>query len=400
MAHSIYDIITKFPTDALPKIDGEPTYATINILTKCVYGNAATLPTTLGRGNLGHIGFVMRPGLYATISPVPFVMPPNPGPAAVIPHGTATAAREQMRDDHKEERRIYDNIVNCDNACKKQVLNAVDETYTIELNNRYTGYFGVTTRDILDHLLLNHGKITSTDLKTNQDTFQAAMDPSQPIAIYFKAIDDCIEYADDANTPYSREQIVNTVYLGVFSSGFYNEACKEWQRKPEVDKTWLNFKTFFGREYRDLREQQRVTSGTSGFHSANALEDISVVLDNLANAAIADKAQFDQLLKSIETLTTTNKTLTEQLRVANASLLKQKGTNPTNPTTTKGKGAWDREAWLKSLDPMGYCWSHGYKVVKDHNSKNCVDKRQGHEDTATRADTMGGSTRNKDWKPE
>jgi hypothetical protein len=186
----------------------------------------------------------------------------------------------------------------------------------------------------------------------------------------------------------------------VFSSGFYNEACKEWQRKPEVDKTWLNFKTFFGREYRDLREQQRVTSGTSGFHSANALEDISVVLDNLANAAIADKAQFDQLLKSIETLTTTNKTLTEQLRVANASLLKQKGTNPTNPTTTKGKGAWDREAWLKSLDPMGYCWSHGYKVVKDHNSKNCVDKRQGHEDTATRADTMGGSTRNKDWKPE
>ena len=80
MALSVDDIVAKFPTDPLPKIDGEPTYATINLLTKCVYGNAATLPTTLGRGNLGHIGFVMRPGLYATISPVPFVMPPNPGP--------------------------------------------------------------------------------------------------------------------------------------------------------------------------------------------------------------------------------------------------------------------------------------------------------------------------------
>eukprot|EP00978_Attheya_sp_CCMP212_P040293 scaffold218329_cov33-Attheya_sp.AAC.1 len=131
MALSVDDIVAKFPTDPLPKIDGEPTYATINLLTKCVYGNAATLPTTLGGGNLGHIVFFMRPGLYATISPVPFVMPPNPGPAALIPPGTATAAREQMRDDHKQERRIYNNCVNCDNACKKQVLNAVDETYTI-----------------------------------------------------------------------------------------------------------------------------------------------------------------------------------------------------------------------------------------------------------------------------
>eukprot|EP00978_Attheya_sp_CCMP212_P033687 scaffold137217_cov42-Attheya_sp.AAC.1 len=168
-----------------------------------------------------------------------------------------------MRDNHKEARHIYNNCVNYNNACKKQVLNkAVNETYSIKLNNRYTGYFGVSTCDILDHLLLNHGKITSTDLKTIQDTFQVAMDPSQLIAIYFKMIDDCIDYADDANTPYSRKPIVNTVYLGVFSSGFYNEACKEWQHKPEVDKTWLNFKTFFGREYRDLRKQQRVTSGT------------------------------------------------------------------------------------------------------------------------------------------
>eukprot|EP00978_Attheya_sp_CCMP212_P003485 scaffold7201_cov51-Attheya_sp.AAC.2 len=308
MALSVDDIVAKFPTDPLPKINGEPTYATINQITKSIYGNAATLPTTIGGGNLGHVGLFIRPGLYATISPNPFVMPPDPGPAAVIPQNTATAAREQMRDDHNEAHRIYDNCVNCNNACKKQVLKAVDETYTIELNNRYTGYLGVSTHDILDHLLLNHGKITlSTNLKTNQDTFQAAMNPSQPIAIYFKTIDNCIEYADDATTPYSRKQIVSTIYLGVFSSGFYNEACREWQRKPEVDKMWLNFKTFFGREYRELREQQQVTSGTSRFHSANVLEDISIILDNLANAAVADKAQFDQLLKSVEMLTAKTK---------------------------------------------------------------------------------------------
>jgi hypothetical protein len=42
-------------------------------------------------------------------------------------------------------------------------------------------------------------------------------------------------------------------------------------------------------------------------------------------------------------------------------------------------------------DPQGYCWTHGYKVRQGHNSATCRNKAQGHQDTATRDNNMGGS---------
>ena len=38
-----------------------------------------------------------------------------------------------------------------DDALKTQFLDAVEDPYVSELRNRYTGYMGVTTGDILDH---------------------------------------------------------------------------------------------------------------------------------------------------------------------------------------------------------------------------------------------------------
>jgi hypothetical protein len=35
-----------------------------------------------------------------------------------------------------------------------------------------------------------------------------------------------------------------------------------------------------------------------------------------------------------------------------------------------------------------YCWSHGFDV--DHESHQCMERRWGHQDGATRMNTMGG----------
>ena len=51
-------------------------------------------------------------------------------------------------------------------------------------------------------------------------------------------------------------------------------------------------------------------------------------------------------------------------------------------------------------NPNGYCWSHGYKVTKTHNSKTCKFQKEGHKEGATRENTMGGSTDNIHWKPQ
>ena len=59
------------------------------------------------------------------------------------------------------------------------------------------------------------------------------------------------------------------------------------------------------------------------------------------------------------------------------------------------RAPFNHAKWVASLDPNGYCWSHGFRVQVGHNSKDCKGKLGGHKDDATRANTKGGSTKGK-----
>jgi hypothetical protein len=84
MGLSVADIVAKFPVKTLPIITGEPDYATIGQIIQTLYGNAASLPTTIGGGAHGHIGLIMTTVLYATLTPTAYTVPDDPGP--VVTH--------------------------------------------------------------------------------------------------------------------------------------------------------------------------------------------------------------------------------------------------------------------------------------------------------------------------
>jgi hypothetical protein len=47
-----------------------------------------------------------------------------------------------------------------------------------------------TDRDILEHLFLSYGSITTVDLEDNFENMRRAWDPQQPVEILFKQIQD------------------------------------------------------------------------------------------------------------------------------------------------------------------------------------------------------------------
>ena len=154
-ALTVDKILALFPNATLPTIHGEPTYETINDIVQHMYANAATVSCPLGGGQHGHIGLIMKPALYQTLSEAAFVRPLDPGPLPVYnPNIRYTAAdRESIAADHKENRRIFETCNNVDTALKRQLIEAVDEVYLEEQRNRYTGYLTVSTRDLITHLL-------------------------------------------------------------------------------------------------------------------------------------------------------------------------------------------------------------------------------------------------------
>eukprot|EP00957_Ditylum_brightwellii_P002513 192505-Ditylum_brightwellii.AAC.1 len=60
MTLSTDDVLARFVYKTPPIIDGQPTYADINKMSKVLYANAAKVATTLIGGNKGHIGLVMK----------------------------------------------------------------------------------------------------------------------------------------------------------------------------------------------------------------------------------------------------------------------------------------------------------------------------------------------------
>ena len=65
-----------------------------------------------------------------------------------------------------------------------------------------------------------------------------------------------IETAVDAvatQVPYKRQQIVSIAFMTVEKAGIYYDGVKEWLQKDTSDKTWESFKTFFAREFQEIR---------------------------------------------------------------------------------------------------------------------------------------------------
>ena len=408
-SQSVDEIVAKFPVKVLPRIDGEPAYESINAMMQLLYANAATLSTTNGGGRHGHIGLLMKPELYTTLSAVPYDTPVDPGPIPIFEPGSSGLARQQVTNEFDEAKRIFENHYNMDLALKALIIEAVDTVYLEEKRDRYTGFLTVTARDLMTHLLQRYGKITASDLTNNKRKMDEPLDNSAPIDVYFKRIDECAQFATDGEMAYTPEQILQTAYYAISASNLYTDACKEWRRKPHDEKTWLNFKTFFANEYHELKEQEQTTALTQGYHSANLADDqndqndtqLVEALQHLALAATTDKQTIAQLVEANAKLTDSVGKLTEKLAQALQTVTTLTRSTTDSPTaskssTNKSKSA-PQQKFDHQMDPVGYCWSHGYKVKLGHSSATCTRKKPGHQIEATRTNIMGGSTANKNW---
>jgi hypothetical protein len=91
MTTSVKKLVKSFPHPHIPAVEGTPNYETIIYITRLLNANAASIHSELGGGNYGHLALTISAASYATLSPVAFVPPANPGTTPVIPP-LATAA--------------------------------------------------------------------------------------------------------------------------------------------------------------------------------------------------------------------------------------------------------------------------------------------------------------------
>ena len=87
-----------------------------------------------------------------------------------------------------------------------------------------------TTKDLLDYLLDRYGGITAIDIYNNTHRFHQKLDVSQPIATYFKTMDDCIQFADSSKVTFTDAQILQTALYAVEVKNEYVDGFKAWKK--------------------------------------------------------------------------------------------------------------------------------------------------------------------------
>ena len=111
------------------------------------------------------------------------------------------------------------------------------------------------------------------------------------------------------------------------------------------------------------------------------MHETAEAIAQLATATASDRG-------TVATLTTTNAKLANQLEAAHALIAQLKSEIAT--LKIKIKPVWQGQRPTRTTNNDSYCWSHGYQVAKSHTSATCNVRKTGHQENATRIDTMGG----------
>ena len=222
---------------------------------------------------------------------------------------------------------------------------------------------------------------------------------------------------------YTPTEIVSMAYTNIQKCGLYQDDCREWSQKPRLKETWNIFNTHFERAFKETQKSSR-TSKTKGFASnvkstqANEAfftkmqQDHTMNLENLAKVIQADRTSIAMLTKTIAEISTQVSTLTAKLVTAQSenACLKRFG-HPSSPadhehcldnvqTPSDKNPLRDCNIYstiAQKFDPNRYLSSHGFKVEESCTSATCCYPVDGHNILATRLDTKGGKTWNKNW---
>jgi hypothetical protein len=138
----------------------------------------------------------------------------------------------------------------------------------------------------------------------------------------------------------------------------------------------------FATAYRQHKQMQGESAATSGYANA-AVAQPDADLDEAAIDAFANLASATVVDRSIvATLTEANARLVKQLEESSKALKEVKAL-----LKKERDGRASRKPFAPSVD--NYCWSHGYRLTRNHTSMNFLYPKTGHKKEAS--NNMGGS---------
>ena len=395
-------------------IQGQPTDDDLTALRDILYPLLLDIPYDEQQGGDNLIGLIEPTTAYTTTWGAAFPIPARPPAYPAIADDASAVVRARREAEHAILVRDYASYDAAERATAKFIREAVDEIRYRDLRHTRSFYTSVTAYQLMEHLDANCGGLHPSDLVHIQTDMMGYYAQAEGIPEYINMLEEAQRKLQRAEVPITDAQLLTIATNAVLASAHFPRPTDEWEALPKHNKTWTAWKTHY-RAAHIARKRQMLAAGTStttygaanavttvddDIVSADTLNRLDGYLDNLAAAATTERTTLTQLIENNTTLTASITSLTASVASLTAAYAilaaghnnapKIAGNNKQQPRNSDKKPSY--------LAVNGYCWTHGYRVRKGHDSTNCRDKGEGHKDAATRTNTMNGSTANKGWE--
>ena len=413
MTNSSIDYInTQFEYPTLTRIHGQPNYPSLKIIKDEMKANASSVMSDLGGGANGHLGIMLTQLEYSSVSPTDYIKPLHPG-ALVIAAGTSQHESTRLREDHKEDIRQYRETTAIEQSLVKQLGQALPELYLRSFRNIHTNTITTDIPTLLTHLFTTYGAIESEELQEKAETLrQKVFDISQPLIIMFNKVDELQELATASGNPFTPRQLTEIGIQLIKNFNDFEKGLTTWFDLPTPDQTWPRFKIHFETARTSLRKVRGVTMRNTAYHQqANAMtgqvlqeiraenlqlvDEVKSAEGNILRAMLASENQENINPQQTQSANATMQTTlqTEMMKTLQAMQKEIAGLKQEIHNSKNGGGAPSRaSSKARNKKPRTifskYCWTHG---AWHHNSRDCKFKAEGHKDTATFVNRMGGS---------
>ena len=181
MPSSIDKIVEGFPSRMIDPIVRAPNYKKIAKVHLKLNLNAASVHSNLINGTLGLLYQNLSPAVYSTLSATTFVVPVNPGADPVIPTGSTTPQKYDLRYSFTAAKNIFTEYDRTDKSLRQQLLLSIDEMFVRSLRHKVIGYGNTTTREILDNLYSTYSNIYPSDFQDKDTRLRTPYDANHPI---------------------------------------------------------------------------------------------------------------------------------------------------------------------------------------------------------------------------
>jgi hypothetical protein len=167
--------------------------------------------------------------------PTLLISPQSPGRAPANTDGTA-AQISAARHVWEEDVQTYRTYTSVQQALKKQIVSVFEPMYLEVLNDNMVGFANISARDVLDHLFITYGNITTVDIEINFEHLRRAWDSQHPVEALFKQIQDCAYYAESGGVLIGHPQKINVGYAKIFATRHFMSACRRLNEKHHIEK--------------------------------------------------------------------------------------------------------------------------------------------------------------------